>query len=92
MPEEQSAQDTWQDVIEELCDAGRWFSGGGITPDAYRKCVVAFEAKKLSRFGYRLASEVTRGGAVLFILHSAEDDAPLATLRADPQTGMMTIQ
>lgn len=92
MTDEQSARDVWHDVIEELCDAGRWFAGGGITADAYRKCVTTFEARKLARFGYKLSSEVARGGAVLFQLHSADDGSLLATLRADPRTGMMTIQ
>ena len=92
MPEDESPREIWHDVIEELCDAARWFAGGGLAPDAYRKCVATFESTKLKRLGYDLSSEVAKEGMVIFNVLSAADGSLLATLRADPRTGIMTIQ
>lgn len=83
---------TWDELIEELCDAARWFAAAGMTVEVYRDCLIAFSAKRAERFGFSLLSQISEDGKVWLYVCAAEDGTCLATLKAMPDTGFVTIQ
>jgi hypothetical protein len=92
MPEEELDDDILDEIVDELCDAAGWFAGGGLSPDQYLLCVVAFEKRKMERFGLKVLGEVAVDGAVWLNVCAQDDGACLVTLKINPRTGQTTIQ
>ena len=91
MPGEPSADEIWNDLVEDLCDGAKWFAGPRMQPAAYRDCMVALATKRLARFGLELLTQIADDGTVW--LHICTRDGPcLATFKANPTTGDVTIQ
>jgi len=77
----------YREIAGELRDVAGWFSGGGMTPEQFRRSVEVFEAAKLERFGFRLSSEVSKDGKVHFNLRAAESGEWCASVEVNPVTG-----
>jgi hypothetical protein len=92
MPEDERRGDISNEIVEELCDAARWFAGGGLTPEDYRMCVVTFEKRKMARFGVEILSEIAADGTVWVSLCAVNGGACLATVKLNPRTGEALIQ
>jgi hypothetical protein len=81
-----------REITGELEDVAGWFSGEGMTPERFRQSVVAFEAAKLARFGFRLNSRVSDDGTVHFSLRTVESGELCASMDVDPVTGVLEVQ
>lgn len=81
-----------REISGELTDLVRWLSEGGLTPEEFRRTVATLEARKLQRYGFRLASAVGADGIVHFSLRRAETDNLCASMDIDPNTGEFEIQ
>jgi hypothetical protein len=77
----------YREITGELRDVARWFSGGGISPEQFRRSVEVFEAAKLERFGFRLSSEISKDGKVHFSLRAVESGELCACVEVNPATG-----
>lgn len=80
------------ELIAELMDVVSWLADGQSTPDDLRRTVVAFESRKLARFGFTLISALAADQTVLFSLRCAETGELCASMDVDPKTGAMTVQ
>jgi hypothetical protein len=80
------------ELVAELIDACSWLADSQTTPDEFRRTVVAYESRKLTRLGYLLDSAVTPTGVVQFSLRIAETGELCASLDVDPVTGDLTMQ
>jgi hypothetical protein len=78
--------------MEELQDAVRWFSGGGLTAEQLRSAVSTLEARKHKRFGYYLRSRVSPDDTVHFSLRMAETDELCGSMDVDPESGRTWVQ
>jgi hypothetical protein len=76
----------------ELSDIVSWLAGGDLSPEQFRKTVVAFEAKKLARFGFTLDSAVSDGSMVHFSLRFAESGEFCSSMDVDSHTGEIVVQ
>ncbi len=81
-----------KEISGELRDISTWLSGGELTPEQFRTAVTTLEAKKLSRFGFCLYSDISENGEVHFSLRHADTDELCASIDVDPLTGKMAIQ
>ncbi len=80
------------EIVGEIIDACGWLAEGESTADEFRRTVVAFEARKLARFGYQLSSAVGADGKVQFSLRHAATGELCASLEVDSTTGGMIVQ
>ena len=80
------------ELVGELLDVCGWLADGQSTPDAFRRTVVAFEARKHQRLGYTLSSALAPQGLVQFTLRHAASGDLCASLEVDPATGEMVVQ
>jgi len=91
MPEDPFPDQNWNELIEELCDAARWFAALGMTAEAYRDCLITFSATRMEHLGFRLLSQIS-GQAVWLYVCDARDGTCFATLKTNPTTEFVTIQ
>ena len=80
------------EMANELHDIATWLADGQLTPDLFRQTVVAFEARKLARFGFTLESAVSDGPMVHFSLRLAESGELCASMDVDSHTGEIVVQ
>jgi hypothetical protein len=80
------------ELVGELLDVCGWLSDGQSTADEFRQTVVAYEVRKLARFGYILRSAVTPVGVVQFSLRAIAGGDLVASLEVDPATGELVLQ
>jgi hypothetical protein len=92
MPSPDDRDCACREISGELTDLVRWLSEGDLTPEEFRHTVAALEARKLQRFGFRLASAVGANGLVPFALRHGGTDELCASLDINPHTGEFEIQ
>ena len=68
----------------------QWLAGGTMDPDRFRLAVETLEARKVARFGFRLASDVAFDGTARFTLRFADTEEICTVLQVDPLTGEIT--
>ena len=91
MPEDSSPDQNWNELVEDLCDAARWFAAPGMAAEAYRDCLIVFSARSVKRSGYSLLSQIS-GRTVWLYVCDARDGTCFATLKTNPTTEFVTIQ
>jgi hypothetical protein len=92
MTGEASHGEIWDDLVEDLCDAARYFAGSCISGELYRNCIVEFTAKRMERHHCELLSQLGSDGKIWFNVCALREDVIFATVKADPFTGRVTIQ
>lgn len=80
------------ELVGELLDVCGWLSDGQSTADEFRRTVVAYESRKLARFGYTLHSAVAPAHMVQFSLRLAATGELVASLAVDARTGEVVVQ
>jgi len=86
------SEETCREIAGELIDVVAWLSGGGCSPEEFRRTVVALEARKHQRYGFVLSSSVSGDRLVHFTLRRAGSGEFCASLDVDPTTGALTVQ
>ncbi len=81
-----------REIVEEFTDTARWLAGPDATPDQFRNAVAAFEARKLTRFGFALDSALSVGFMVHFNLRFADNGELCASMDVDAHTGQVVVQ
>jgi len=87
-----SHEENWNELMEELCDAARWFSAPDMTAETYRDCLIAFSTRRTERAGFSLLSQISEDRRVWLNVCAGNDGTCLATLKTNPTTGFVTIQ
>lgn len=81
-----------EELVGELIDVCGWLADGHSTPDEFRRTIVAYEARKLSRLGYTLSSSLTADNTVHFSLRTAAVGDLCASVDVVPATGQIIMQ
>lgn len=81
-----------REIAEELMDVAQWMSGGGLSPERFRRAVTMLEKEKLRRYGLVLSSEISEGPTVHFSLRFANTGELCASMDVDPATGEAELQ
>ena len=92
MTEEKLPHIHCQELVEELRSVVGWLFDGLSTPDELRRTVVAFESRKLARFGFALSSSISPDQTVHFSLRCAATGDLCASMDVDPRSGETTVQ
>jgi hypothetical protein len=80
------------ELVGELLDVCGWLADGQSTAEEFRRTVVAYEARKLTRFGYTLQSGVASTGLVQFSLRITSTGELAASLEVNAATGEAELQ
>ncbi len=81
-----------RELVGELLDVCGWLSDGHSTADEFRRTVVAYEARKLARFGYTLHSALAPDEVVQFSLRMTATGELAASLEVNARTGEVVLQ
>lgn len=79
-----------QEMSDELEDAARWLTAGGLSLRQFRMLLDIVGRRKLNGSGLKLHGFVSGDGGVHFTLRSGACDALCRVMDVDPQTGKLT--
>ncbi len=79
------------EIAGELREMATWLSAGQIPPERFRQAVLALEAAKVARFGFKLSGVGLRDGGSHFELRFADSGDVCASMEFDPETKELSV-
>jgi hypothetical protein len=79
------------EIASELRDIATWLSAGQIDPHRFRQAILALEAAKVARFGFKLTGAALRDGGTHFELRFDDTGELCASMEFDPETKELSV-